>query len=116
MLVTDGQKRVDAALESRSILLPEQIMQEHSHGVHAERLRPAKLLVNFFGIECGGMPHFELIDCVGRQVIASHEPRFARVPLVCAFFGPTVIRGSGGWSDAARGCDGAEDAEAKEDK
>ena len=47
----DGQEGVDSLLKALRILLPQQIMQKDSHGVHADALGPAQLAVNRCGVE-----------------------------------------------------------------
>src|SRR6202022_2706491 len=39
------EEGIHAACESLGVLLPEQIVQKHPHGVHAELLRPSQLQV-----------------------------------------------------------------------
>ncbi len=41
MLVGNREKCLDSLTETRSILLPEQVVQEDTHRVHADGLRPA---------------------------------------------------------------------------
>ena len=36
----NNQKLVHASNETRRILFPQQVVQEHSHGIHAQGLRP----------------------------------------------------------------------------
>lgn len=33
------------------------------------------------------LPHFEFVDCCRGNVVAAHEPRLVRVPVVCFRFG-----------------------------
>ena len=68
----DGQELVEALEESRRILLPKQIVQEDSHGVHADGFCPSKLLVDLLRIERVGLPHLEFVDGVGWNEIAAH--------------------------------------------
>src|SRR6266436_10038540 len=89
MFLRDTQKNVEALLESFGILLPEQVVQEHAHGVQAERFRPAEFFVNALGIKSRGLPHFQLIDCSGWNVVASNEPGLLRVPILRGFVCPT---------------------------
>ena len=67
----DGQKRIHALAEARLVLLPEQIVEEYPHGVHADALRPAQFEIDPFRIERFGLPHFQLVDCGGRDVIGA---------------------------------------------
>ena len=43
---SDRKKLIHALLESLRIFLPYQIVQEDSHGIHADVFRPAKFLVD----------------------------------------------------------------------
>ena len=44
------------------------------------------------GIEGVGLPHFELVDGVGGDVVAADEPGLMRVPGVGLGFGPALAR------------------------
>ena len=48
-----------------------EIVQEDAHGVHAETLRPAELDIYPLWVEGGGLPHLELVDGVGGDVVAA---------------------------------------------
>ena len=63
-------------------------MEKNAHGVHAERLSPAEFGINARGIESVGLPHFELVDGVGGDVVAADEPGLLVVPGVGGGFGP----------------------------
>src|SRR2546429_5682980 len=82
MFRCNRQKLVDALLETISVLLPEQVMQEDAHRVHAEGFGPAKFLVDLFRIKSRLLPHFQLIDRRARNVIAPNKPRLLCVPFV----------------------------------
>jgi len=56
------QKLVDAFLKASRVLLPEQIVQEHAHSVHAQGFGPAKFLLDLVRIERRFLPHFQLVD------------------------------------------------------
>src|SRR5579862_794987 len=71
---SDGNESVDSLFEAGGILLPEQVMQEHAHGVHAQAFGPAEFLVDLLRIESGCLPHLEFVDRVGWYVVASHQP------------------------------------------
>jgi hypothetical protein len=60
-------------------------------------LGPAEFLVDLRGIEGVRLPHLELVDGVGGNVVAAHQPALRRVPGiglltvhcdVCASAGP----------------------------
>ena len=57
-------------------------MQEHAHGVHAQRFSPTEFLVDLRRIEGVGLPHLKLVYRAGGKVIAAHNPRLVLVPLV----------------------------------
>ena len=89
MFLRDIQKNVDALLESRRILLPEQIMQKHPHGVQPQRFGPAQFCVDPLRIESIRLPHLEFVDCIGRNVIAADEPWLLCIPVIRGLFFPT---------------------------
>ena len=64
------KKLVDALLEALWILLPQQIVQEDAHGVHAQRFRPAQFLVDLLRIERVRLPHLQFVDGGGGNVVA----------------------------------------------
>src|SRR5579871_1325810 len=66
-------------------------MQEHAHGIHAQLFRPAEFQVNPFRIKRVGLPHFEFVDGVGRNVIAPHQPRLRRIPISRGVLGPALV-------------------------
>ena len=88
----DGEKRVDALLKSLRILLPEKVVQEHAHRVHADSLGPSQLAIDGRRIEGVGLPHLQFVDRRGRQKIRTNGPRLAGVPLVGLSIGPTLLR------------------------
>ena len=88
----DRQESIDAFLEAGRILLPKGIMQEHAHGGHAHALRPAQFLVDLGGIEAGLLPHLQLVDGVGRDIVAAHQPFLLAVPAFGLGRGPALPR------------------------
>ena len=84
----DGQELVDAFLKTGGILLPEQVVEEDAHGVHAHRFGPGEFLVDLFGIEGRLLPHLQLVDGGLRDVIAADQPGLLRVPRVGLLLGP----------------------------
>jgi len=82
VFLRDDEELFETLLETLRILLPEFVVQEHAHGVHADCLRPAELLVDLRRVEGVGLPHLELVDGVGRNVVAAHEPALVCVPAV----------------------------------
>ena len=88
MLARDGEEGVEALLEAFGILLPELVLQEDAHGVHADALRHAELFVVQLRIPGGSLKHFELIDGVGGNVVGAYQPGLLRVPGVGLFGRP----------------------------
>ena len=88
----DGQKCVDALLKALRILLPEQVVQEHAHGVHADALGPAQFAVDGGRIEGVGLPHLQFVDGRRRQKVRAHRPGLAGVPGVGLRLGPALLR------------------------
>jgi hypothetical protein len=85
----DGEKFVEVLLEAFGILLPELVLQEDAHGIHADTLRHAEFFVVELRIPGCGLKHLQLIDGVGGDVVGSHQPRLLGVPLVRMFCAPT---------------------------
>jgi len=76
-------------------------VEEDAHGVHADGFSPGQLTVVGGGVEGIGLPHFELVDGVGGQVICSHRPGLLSVPSICLGFGPALPGGLSlkGWNE-----------------
>src|SRR3954467_11456359 len=74
MPVRDGKELIDAIEKPRGVLLPEQMMQEHAHGVETELLGPTQLAIDRGWIERRLLPHLELVDRGTRREVAAHEP------------------------------------------
>src|SRR5690348_14411870 len=83
----DRKELVEALLEARGVLLPEQVKEEYAHGVHAHRFGPAQFRIDLGGIESCFLPHFEFVDRGFRNVVAADEPGLLCVPLVGFLFG-----------------------------
>src|SRR5580658_4333984 len=88
VLLRDAQKNIYTFLESRVVLLPEQVMQEHAHRVQSQRFRPTEFRVDPLRIEALRLPHFEFIDRRGRNVVTADEPGLLRVPIIRRLFCP----------------------------
>ena len=86
----DREKLVDPLLEAFRVLLPQQIVQEDAHGVHAQAFGPAEFLVDLLRIEGVRLPHLQLVDGAGRNVVRAHQPRLLLIPGVGLFFGPAL--------------------------
>jgi len=81
VLVGDAQEGIDPLEEPLRVLLPEQIVEVHAHGVHAELLVcPAKLAVDGLRVEGVGLEHLKLVDGVGGGVVRPHQPFLFRIP------------------------------------
>ena len=93
MFRRDGEEDADTVTEAVGVLLPDQVVKEDAHGVHAEGFGPAQLEVDAFGVEGFGLPHLELIDGVGGDVVAADEPGLMGVPFIRLRFRPS--RGGG---------------------
>ena len=88
MACGDGQKSVDALREAFRVLLPEQVVQEDAHGVHADGFGPAEFAIDGGGVEGVGLPHFQLVDGGGGKEVGAHRPGLLGVPGVGLGFGP----------------------------
>src|ERR1700728_927326 len=84
----EAEEDVDALAEAVRILLPEQVVKKDTHGVHADVFGPAELEVDALRVKGIGLPHFELIDGVVRQVVAADRPRLLGIPGIGLFFAP----------------------------
>ena len=65
-------------------------MKEYAHGVHADALGPAELHIDALRIERIGLPHFQLVDCRGRDVVRAYQPPLLCVPVARLRLGPTL--------------------------
>ena len=70
----DGQKSIDPLPEAGGVLLPQQIVQKHPHGIHAQALRPAQFPVNLLRVE-GGRCHISssLIALAGIKLLPTGQ-------------------------------------------
>ena len=89
--VRDVEECVDALLESGAVLFPQQVVQEHTHGVHAQTFGPSELTIDALGIERVSLPHLELVDGIGRKVVTADQPRLFGIPGIRRFGGPTLV-------------------------
>lgn len=95
-------------LKTHRILLPEQVVQEDAHGIHAHRFRPAEFLVDLDRIEGRRLPHLQLIDRRRGHVIAADQPWLLRVPGIRLLLRPAggLRRGSSRAADCDQCCRG----------
>src|ERR1700681_126809 len=82
MLVRDLKELIHPAKKPGGVLLPQEVMQKHSHGVHAQVLRPTQFAVDRRQIKCVRLPHLQLIDGRAWKEIASDQEWLTRVPFV----------------------------------
>ena len=85
----NGKKAIDAALKSGGVLFPDQVMQEHAHGIHAYLLGPSEFAIDLLGIEGICLPHLQFVHRVGGKKVRAHQPRLLGVPLVGVVFSPS---------------------------
>src|SRR6185369_8383436 len=93
MLVGDAQEYIDTLKESLLILLPEKVMQEDTHRVHAKALCPAQLAIDLLWVERFRLPHLQLVTGTCGDVVAPDQPRLLCVPTVCVISGPPLCLG-----------------------
>jgi hypothetical protein len=93
MPVSNPEIGIDSALESRTILFPWNVVQEHPHGVHPNALGKAQLAVDRRGIECILLPHLELVDRSAWNEITADNPGLPVVPSLGFFSRPAWIGG-----------------------
>src|SRR3984885_80391 len=91
VFVGDGKKFVHALQETGRVLLPQQVVQEHTHRVHAQTLSPTKFAIDGCQVEGIGLPHFEFIDGRTGNEVASHQPWLLRVPFVGTLGWPRLV-------------------------
>src|SRR3954451_15973567 len=77
---SETQKAVQTVFQALRVFLPELILQEYPDSIHAGHFCKRKLLINQSWIECCRLEHLKLIDCVGRDVIDTDQPRLLCVP------------------------------------
>jgi hypothetical protein len=87
----DRQELVDPLLEAGRIVLPEQVMEKHTHGIHTHGFSPGGLGVNLSGIEGRLLPHLQLIEGGLGNVIAPDQPRLSRVPGIRFLLRPVCV-------------------------
>jgi hypothetical protein len=60
--------------------LPEQVVQEYAQRVHPESVRPSQFFVDLLRIKALCLLHFQLVNCIRRNIVAAHKPGLLRVP------------------------------------
>jgi hypothetical protein len=108
MLRGDGEEGVEAALEAVGVLLPELVLQEDAHDVHADGFSVTEFAVVNGWIEGVGLEHLELVDGIRWDVVRADEPGLVGVPVVGLLLGParTLGRGREGEGEQEYGEDG----------
>src|SRR5205085_4647644 len=81
--------------ETIRVLLPQKVVQKHSHRIHAEHLSPAKFAIDGSQIKCIGLPHLQLVNGGAGDVITSHQPGPIGIPLISLLLRPGGRTGSG---------------------
>src|SRR5713226_1372499 len=82
MLVRDLKELIHPPKKPGGVLLPQEVVQKHPHGVHAQVLRPTQFAVDRRQIKCVRLPHLQLIDGRAWNEIASDQEWLTRVPFV----------------------------------
>ena len=88
MLIGDAKKSVHALGAAARVFVPRNLVQEDAHRVHADGLRPPQLGVDYHRVERIGVPHLNLIDGAGGNVIGADVPGLLGIPEVGGFGGP----------------------------
>src|SRR5215468_5700035 len=88
----DLEECVDALAEAGGVLLPQQIVQEDAHRVHADGFRPTELEVDPLRIESVRLPHLELIDRGRGNVVGTEDPGLSRIPVTGLLLAPALPR------------------------
>ena len=91
MLGCDVQECIDPVAVAVRVLLPNQVVQKHAHGVHAEALSPSQFSIDALGIEAVFLPHFELINRGGWDVVTADEPGLPLIPGIRLSFCPARL-------------------------
>ena len=88
MLIGNVQKSVHALGAAARVFVPWNFVQEDAHGVHADGLRPSQLGIDYHRVERIGIPHLDLIDGAGGNVIDADVPGLLGIPEVGGFGSP----------------------------
>ncbi len=104
VVAADSEECVDALLESGGIGLPHHVVQEDADRVEPEFLGLGHLVVDGLRIEALRLPHFELVDGRGRDVVEAHGPLLLRIPGVGTLLRPALCRSRSRGLFAAGGC------------
>src|SRR6516162_2511529 len=86
------EKGSDAPPEAGGVLLPQQIVQEDAHGVHADGSRPTELEVDPLRIESVRLPHLERVDRGRGYVVGTEDPGLSRIPVTGLLLAPALPR------------------------
>src|SRR3954447_23706972 len=86
----DMEEALDVFEEGFAIVVPGEVVEEDANRVEAERLGPAELAVDGFGIERLGLEHFELVDGGAGDEVAADEPGLSVVPIIRLLRGPAL--------------------------
>ena len=61
-------------------VLPEQIVQKHPHGIHANAFGHGQFFIDGCRVEGVGLEHFQFVDGVGGGVVGAYQKRFFGIP------------------------------------
>src|ERR1700722_1043035 len=91
MLFGDPEESVHTVEKTGGILFPCKVVQEHTHGVHTDVLRPAEFAIDCCEVEGVGLPHFQFVDRSRWDEIAADKPWLRFVPVVGMLHGPAIF-------------------------
>ena len=88
-----GKDLVYALLETFCILEPEQFVEVYPHHIEPKALTKGKFPVQDLRVKCVFLPHFQLVNGIGRHIAASHRPLSGIPPGLGLFHAPAAASG-----------------------
>ena len=88
MAAGGAEELVHPVEKSSRVLLPGEVVEEDAQGIETQILGPGQFTVDLLEIEGIRLPHFELIDRVGGNIIAPDRPGPLLHPGLGFFRGP----------------------------
>src|SRR5574344_1719820 len=88
VFLSDTQICLHPCLKALGVLLPSSMMKKDTHTIQAQILSPAKFAVDNLRRKRVGLPHFELIDSIRRNEIATSQPTMLLRPAISPFDAP----------------------------